>query len=876
LDASQESPEPGRSSIANLDGETRFCFGRFTALRDTRRLLLDGQPCEIGSRAFDLLLLLIDCRGRIVSKSEAMDRVWPDIFVDDSNLRVQVNSLRRALGDARDFVKTVPGRGYLFAEDIVVGTQAAEPIQNTEIETPGGSADASGNPPPARRNFSGPLNQTVGRTAELAELDAIVGEARLVTIVGSGGVGKTRIAVELGLRLVDQFPDGVRLVDLAPLADRPAVIGAVATALGVRLQSTDGAVEAIATAIGRQRLLMILDNCEHLVPIIADLADFLLKRAPNLTILATSQRVLRVAAEQVYRLAPLAVPPVGAKELTGFSAVSLLVERAHAADRRFAVTPDNATGIAEICRRLDGVPLALEMAAARLPVLGVEGLRAALDDRLRMLRAGVQTEHARHRTLRAMAEWSEGLLDRAEQHVFRRLAIFAGSVSLEAATAIAGDDGADRWDTVDALSGLVEKSLVAVDSGDPPRYRLLETLRLFARERLQSGDDAEAVAERHARYFAGLFDQAYADWETTPDELWLDIYQPELDNGRTALDWALAQPGRAPIALRLATGLALLLLLLRQYPEGARYSSVALALLNPQAAPVAQGRVFRVASLASPGDFSKTLSFLQKASEQFRRAGDQLGLAWAVRGIGGYSGLLGRFAEADAALAEARMLAASSGCKKISAGVLATMGLVASIRGDHVQARGAYEEALAAVRENRDERMEALVLSNFVMAEFGVGAAARALELSNRSLALDRRFRQRGRGTDTNAISNHASLLIDQDRAAEARPHAEQVFLSCRDLGIVFLRDALLQWVQIGLAEQNVTEAARLWGFISATPIGYPEDADPIFVRGRARAQHLLEMHLSPDDLDSRMREGATWTREQAADFAARHLIWRG
>lgn len=853
------------------DSDATYIFGRFSVLRRARQLLLDGQPREVGSRAFDLLLLLIDQRGEIVTKRQIMEGVWPDIYVEDTSLRVQVNTLRRVLGDYRDIIKNVPGRGYLFAADITLASG-----KTAKVDGPVRADISRPEPAAARTNLTRPLNQTVGRETELDELEAAIGDARLITLVGSGGIGKTRLAIEMGLRMTTAFPDGTLLVDLAPLTERPAVIGAVATALGIQLQNADSAVEVIAAAIGKQRCLLIFDNCEHLVPVAADLIDDLLERCPRLVVLATSQMTLRIAAEQVYRLNPLGIPPVEARDLTGFSAATLLIERARAADRRFAVTPGNVAGIAEICRRLDGVPLALEMAAARLPILGIEGLRAGLDERLKMLRDGVQTAYARHRTLQAMAEWSEGLLDVSEQQVFRRLGMFAGSFSLEAATAVAGTDGSDRWDTVDALSGLIDKSLVAVEGGEPPRYRLLETLRLFAIERLASSGERAMIAERHARYFAALFDRAYGDWETTPDELWLDSYQPELDNGRSALDWALAEPTRASIALVLSTGVALLLMIMRLYPEGIRHAGTALGLLEPRTPAAASGRAFRVGSLQTPGDFTKTLEFLQQAARQFRQAGDRRGLAWAVRGIGNYSSLLGQFAEADAALAEASALASAIGNGKLSAGVLMSLGLVASMRGDHAAARSPYTRALIAARENKDERMEALILSNFVMAEFGAGANERAIELSSQCLALGTRSRRRGRGIDTNAISNHASLLIHQDRASDARPYAEQVFLSCRDLGTMFLRDALLQWVQIALAERNEADAARLWGFINATPIGYPEDADPIFLRGRERVARLLEAKVSAEALASHMSEGAQWAQEQAADFAARHLVWPG
>jgi len=323
----------------------------------------------------------------------------------------------------------------------------------------------------------------IGRDADLAELYDRVARHRLVTLTGSGGMGKTRLAIELGRSAIALFPDGAWLVDLAPLTDSLQVVSATAAVLGVASDSAGAGAASLVDAVGQRKLLLILDNCEHLVGAVAAMTTSLLDRAAGVSVLVTSQEALGVAAEQIYKLDPLALPPADAGEIAGFGAVDLFVQRAAAADRRFRLDAANADAVRDICRRLDGMPLALEMAASRLPLLGIDGLRAALGERLRLLGTRQRAGEPRHSTLRAMVEWSHGLLDPAEQRLFRHLAVFPGSFSLDAVVTVAGAD-TGRWEIADRLGRLIDKSMVTVEAGATPRYRLLETLRLYAAEKL--------------------------------------------------------------------------------------------------------------------------------------------------------------------------------------------------------------------------------------------------------------------------------------------------------------------------------------------------------------------------------------------------------
>jgi predicted ATPase len=484
--------------------------------------------------------------GQVVSRADLMAEVWPDTIVAENNLTVQIAALRQALGDGQDgaqYIVSMPGRGYRFVAPILQSSERNDGPEAIAVNLP--LADTLGDA--LKTNLPLPAHRIIDRESELAELEDSLRQHRLVTVVGSGGVGKTRLAVELGRRVLPRYPDGVWLVDLAPLSDPDLIASAAAAVLN--LAAEDATAETLARRIGRRELLLIFDNCEHLVDAVAKVVHILVSRAGHMTVLATSRESLRVGEEQIHALEPLALAPIGAAEIADYGAVSLFVERARLADRRFALTPENTQGVAEACRRLDGVPLALEMAAARLPLLGVDGLLSGLaEERLDLLRRDPRRSDGRHRSLRHVAAWSYGLLDEIDQKVFRRLAIFPGSFALDAPIAMVAPQGVDRWEAMDALWRLREKSLIVVEHGAPLRYRLLETLRLYAIEQLRAGGESDAVAEQHARHFADVLLRAEAEWEITPDPDWLTLYRPDLDDMRAALDArrAWAAPDRAP------------------------------------------------------------------------------------------------------------------------------------------------------------------------------------------------------------------------------------------------------------------------------------------------------------------------------------------
>jgi predicted ATPase/DNA-binding winged helix-turn-helix (wHTH) protein len=524
-------------------------FGRFQVLPHRREFSADGAPVPLGSRAFDVLMVLIEAGGELVTKDEILSRVWPGMVVEEHSLQFHISALRKVLGEDRGFIKTISGRGYRFVADT---TPAAD-----EQEALAGRGAALLPPPlpdaESPTNLPAPTSELIGREVELSEASTLLTAHRLVTLVGAGGIGKTRLGFEVARRLRPSFANGVWVAELGPLSDPDLVPVTVVTALGLEMAGGPVTPERVASALGAMRLLLVLDNCEHVIDAAASMAEALLRANPRAHVMATSREPLRAADECLYRVPPLALPAEGTKDiedLLRYGAVQLFVARVRATETHFAPDQRLVPAMAAICRRLDGVALAIELAAARADALGVEGVAAHLDDRFHLLVGGRRTALPRHQTLRATLDWSYELLSEAERVVLRRLSIFAGSFTLEAADAIAASTELASLDIINAVANLVAKSLVAVNAGGTiARYRLLETTRAYALEKLTEGSELEHIARRHAEYCRDFLERAEAELETNSTGEWLAAYGPWIDNIRAALDWGFSPSGDASIGL---------------------------------------------------------------------------------------------------------------------------------------------------------------------------------------------------------------------------------------------------------------------------------------------------------------------------------------
>jgi predicted ATPase/DNA-binding winged helix-turn-helix (wHTH) protein len=564
-----------------VDQAEELEFGRFRLRRRERVLLADGVRVDLGSRAIDVLLALLDADGGRLSKDDLLRQVWPDVLVEENNLQVQISALRKALGADRELIQTVPRYGYRFA-----GQFAAHAIPRSGTEAPAAKLPPGdlppGNQPPG--NLPAAVSGLIGRDIELREIVVLQTSRRLLSLTGPGGIGKTRLALDAARSLAGQFADGVFLVELAPLTDPSLVPATVASVLGMDLAGTPPSPERIAAVLAARRLLLVLDNCEHVIEAAARITEALLRSAPGIKILATSREPLRAEGESVYRVPPLAVPSEAvtqAEHLLRHGAVELFIARAASADTQFALDDAGAALIGGICRRLDGMPLAIELAAARASSLGLVGLAQRLDDRFELLTQGRRTALPRHQTLRATLDWSHDLLDATEQIVLRRLSVFSGAFSLRAAAAVVSDDAIEPASVIDCVASLVAKSLAVSEIGKTiTRYRLLETTKAYAQEKLRSNGEFATVASRHAAYSRLFFTEAETNWPITPEAEWVARYAAMIGNLRAALHWSFSPSGDPATGVALAAHASVVFLQLSLLGECRQYAELALARLD--------------------------------------------------------------------------------------------------------------------------------------------------------------------------------------------------------------------------------------------------------------------------------------------------------
>jgi predicted ATPase len=505
-----------------------------------------------------------------------MQRVWPDRVAEENNLQTHVVALRKALGAERALIRTVSGRGYQFTGEIRI-LSASPDKAGARVVT----AELASVLPPT--NVPGPVSELIGREEELSEILNLVATRRLVTLTGAGGIGKTTLALALARELRPHFPDGVWLADFSALADPGLVPAMVAAAVGLELSGGEVSAQRVAQALTGRRLLLVLDTCEHVIDDAAAMAGALLGACSALHIIATSREPLRAEGERVYPVQPLAVPAgdvAADDDPLRYGAVRLFIERARAVEPRFAPDGHLIKMVAAICRRLDGIPLAIELAAARASALGIEALAAGLDDRFRLLTGGRRMALPRHQALRATLDWSYELLAEPERDLLRRLAIFAGPFSLEAAAAVAASPELAAPDAIAGLLGLVAKSLVVAEGGGGvARYRLLDTTRAYALEKLGGSGERDQQARHHAEYYRNLFERAEAQWETRPTAEWLDDYGWCIDNLRAAFDWAFSPGGDASLGVALTSAAVPLWMHLSLLDECRGHAEQALAIL---------------------------------------------------------------------------------------------------------------------------------------------------------------------------------------------------------------------------------------------------------------------------------------------------------
>jgi predicted ATPase/DNA-binding winged helix-turn-helix (wHTH) protein len=586
-----------------------YACGRLAIDLDRRELRADGGVVPLGVRAFDSLEVLVRSAGRLVTKDEFLGAVWPGEHVEPNTLQVHISALRNALGPDRDLLRTVSGRGYrLLGAWSEVRQHEAGISGGRDIprgDEPVQTGQGIGDPPVAildraagdsrlpsdlmrlssERAHNLPVRgaRSVGRDDTVRALSAQLETGRFVSVIGPGGIGKTTVAVMVGHTLLEAFDGAVQFIDLGPVSDRSLVASAVASTLGLAIHA-DEPISAITTFLRDRRILLILDSCEHLVETAAALAEAIYQEAPRVRILTTSCEALRVAGEHVHVLLPLECPPenpgLTATEALTWSAVQLFVERAVAVDNAFRLTDTDAPVVAEMCRTVDGLALAIEFAAGRAGVFGVQETARLLEGRFRLLWQGRRTALPRHRTLAATLDWSHALLTDAEQIVLRRLSIFAGVfVGLEPAQAVAGE-GLKPGQVIDAIDGLVAKSLVTPDfTGPVARYRLLDTTRAYAAGKLADAGEGGVTGRRHAIWFRDFLESENG---AAAEQSGPVAAGDHIANVRVALEWSFGD-GDMELATALAAAAAPLFLRLSLLTECQRWTERAIAALDERA-----------------------------------------------------------------------------------------------------------------------------------------------------------------------------------------------------------------------------------------------------------------------------------------------------
>ena len=806
-----------------------------------RSLRIGGKPVTVGGRAFDLLVALIDRAGALVSKDELLVAVWGPLIVEEANLHVHVSALRKLLG--AHSIETVPGRGYRFL-------LRPERAEEGALTPP--SSDEAGMP--ARAVAPLPL---IGRDADLQSLEALLCAHRLVTVIGAGGIGKTRLATTTLWNARGRHSAGAAVVDLTSVADAALLPGAIATALKLRAPGGDDPVGALVAALRPLDALVLIDNAEHLVDAVAQVAQALVEGAPGLRVLVTSQVPLRVSHERLFRLGGLSLPPAGATipaaEALRFGAVALFDERLQAADARVRVDDANLAAVLDICGRLDGIALAIELAAARCPVLGVRGVAQRLDERFRLLRLDSRSGPSRQQTLGATMAWSHGLLTPEQQAAYRQLAVFAGTFTLEMAAQVIAVPGLDSVDVIDLLAELVDRSLVAVDATEPPRYRLLETGRLFALGKLAESGDEAGVRARHVNAVRERFELGWTASWLIDEEALVEQFEPDLDNLRAALDHAMATDTAAAIAI--AGAATRLWRWMSLHPEALRRTEAASERITGATPLALQARLWEgMAQVA--GDVKHVLArpTAQRAADLYAQLGDARGRYLALAHLVFTHSGSGGAPEAVAAIAEMQRLEDPSWPPSVR-------GFGRKVEANHALDRGDFDHATRATRERLDLGTECgsrrevnASLNNLADLALIRGDAAEGVRMCR---LLIPRLQARETSTRAVTLGNLLNALLKQGDDAQARVAAAELVAVLRQIDFLFLMFVADGLALLAAREGRHATAARRVGFTDAASAAQGQGRELNEARARGEVAARLAAAGSPAEVAARCAEGA-------------------
>jgi predicted ATPase/DNA-binding winged helix-turn-helix (wHTH) protein len=725
-------------------------FGPFRLAPGERLLTREGAPVELGARALDILIALVSRPNEVISKKELLSHVWPDVTVEEHSLRFHMASLRKALGDGRDgarYITTLAGRGYCFVASVTRSRDEVAAATPVAADFP-------------HANLPSRITHMVGRDEDVLRISTRLMHARFVSIVGIGGVGKTTVAIAVGHHLIETFKGAVLIADLGMLSDPGLVATAIASMLGLSVQSED-ATPALIAYLRSKRMLLILDTCEHLINAVAALTSQIYAKAPQVHILATSHEVLQVEGEHVYRLDTLTCPPedseVIGEAVQTFPAPRLFIERAAASGARLDLSDAEAAIVVRICRKLDGVALAIELAARRVEAYGLHQTETLLNQSLTLLLLGHRSATPRQRTLQAALDWSYQLLSELERVVLRRLAVFVGHFTLDAAMAVVTGTDIDQLQVIGAIDSLVGKSMIAARPiGAMMRYRLLDTTRAYLLNIAIDDTEAADLAVRHATYYRRWLEQSGSQWPMLSTGVERSPHFAALNNVRSALEWCFGEDGNVELGIKLAAAAAPVFLTMSLLTECYQRSQRAIVALDDTTRGGADEMQLQaglgVASMLIHGPGEAARAALNRSLAIAEARGDVLGQVVMLRTL---SLLCTRQAEFKIALDHAKSARAVAGTiEEPDANALAqsALGMSLHFMGSLSGARSELEAAFQHWSRTQriylgiDERI--LVGLRLMRTLWAQGFPAQAIEMAHQTLS------------DAKLSSNPATLAV--------------------------------------------------------------------------------------------------------------------
>ena len=822
-----------------------------------------GKPIALGRRAVAVLTALVRGAGDYVPKLRIVEAAWPGRFVEESNLSVQISAIRRALsivpgGDG--WLETLQGRGYRFVGPVALLRERM--ARETATISP-------------RTNVTEPMTSFIGRESEQTEIRDLLTGHRLVTLTGAGGVGKTRLALRVASQMLDVHRDGVWLVELASLCDAGLVPRTVAAILGIEERSGKSSGKVLAEYLESKQLLLVLDNAEHLLAASAQLVDEVTRQCPHVAVLMTSRERLGVPGEAIYRVYPLSVPDrqseLTAERLFRYESVQLFRERAQLLVPNFVITEHNAPAVAAICQRLEGIPLAIELAAARVRSMSAEEVNRRLDQRFRLLTGGSRTAPRRQRTLRAAIDWSYDLLSDTEKRLLDRLSVFSGGWTLEAVEEVCSGDGIEQWEVLDLMTALVDKNLVLTrEDHAETRYGLLETVRQYAWDRLTQCTDCARWNRGHLAYFLQLAEQAERHLRSAEQQRWLEVLEAEHGNVRSALRWSSATDDAAADGLRLAASFWPFWLMRGHFREGRAWLARFLAATPAEQSLPARARALRGSGVMAEleGDYAAARASYEQSIAICRELGDRRGIAGSLNNLGSIASAQGDEETARRLWEQTLEIRRETADALGIADVLGNLGKVAYHRRDYEAARAMWDESLSISRQLNDRRGMTFSLSNLgrVALDQRDYATARAMWEESRTMAEE----LGDRWGYAWSLMNLGDLACAQNDYPTGKMLHQDSLAIRRELGNrPSIADSLDRLAAVAFVLQGPLVAARIWGAVERLreEIGTPLSSDE-----RIRQEGLVASarHVLGDDsaFSSHWQHGRGMTLEQAMAYA--------